>query len=118
MINKPGPIARRAVADAIANIGISEIGPPYENRGTAIDHYNIAAGNSLGDPWCAAFVFVRQTVAASDLKTPLPADFPGPDKRRLSGRRRCLMGGMGQEARAVDSRRFRCSPAQGRPLLL
>lgn len=58
-MNFPGPIAYRAAQDAIANEGVSEDGPPYENRGDNVERYLASVGLAPGNPWCAAFVNYR-----------------------------------------------------------
>ena len=67
----PGPIAVRAAAEALANVGVTEVGG--ENRGTAVETYLRFVGASLGDPWCAAFVAYRLFNAASDLGLVVPS---------------------------------------------
>ena len=66
------PIATRAATDALANVGVSEDGPPYDNRGRDVETYLDSVGLGAGNPWCAAFVFYRLRVAARELGVPLP----------------------------------------------
>lgn len=67
------PIALRAAADALANVGVTEEG---ENRGKWVETYLRAVGLPPGSPWCAAFVRFRFEQAAAALKLPLPTGFP------------------------------------------
>lgn len=73
-LSLPGPIALRAVADAEANVGVTEEGG--ENRGKWVETYLASVGLTAGAPWCAAFVYFRLQKAATTLAQPLPADFP------------------------------------------
>lgn len=70
----PGPIAKRAVAEALANVGVTEVGG--NNRGPAVEKYLASVGLKGGDPWCAAFVRFRFEDAAKDLSLTLPSHFP------------------------------------------
>ena len=63
------PIALRAAADALANVGVTEEG---ENRGKWVETYLRTVGLPPGSPWCAAFVRFRFEQAAAALKLPLP----------------------------------------------
>ena len=65
----PGPIALRAAADALANVGVQEVG---ENAGKAVETYLASVGLSAGAPWCAAFVHLREQKAAGELKQTWP----------------------------------------------
>lgn len=69
-----GPIARRAAADALANVGVTEQGG--NNRGRYVETYLAAVGLDPGDPWCAAFVRFRFERAAAALGLDLPRSFP------------------------------------------
>lgn len=68
------PVALKAAADAIANIGVTEEGG--ENRGRYVETYQRATGNRPGDPWCASFVRFRYEQAAKALGLSLPAKMP------------------------------------------
>lgn len=74
-MNTPGAIATQAVKDAIANIGVVEVGG--ENRGKYVEIYLKSVGLSAGNPWCAAFVYYRLSVAAKVLGVTLS---PAPPK--------------------------------------
>ena len=68
----PGVIALRAAFDALANVGVEEIGT---NAGKAVEIYLASVGLSAGDPWCAAFIYYRLKQAAKALgktMTPIP----------------------------------------------
>lgn len=67
------PIALRAAADALANIGVVEEG---ENRGRWIETYQSAVGIPPGSPWCAAFVRYRLEQSAAIMGATLPRGFP------------------------------------------
>ena len=69
-----GPIAKRAAADALANVGVTEQGG--NNKGKYVEVYLDAVNLDPGDPWCAAFVRYRFEQAAKALGLPLPASFP------------------------------------------
>lgn len=69
-----GPIAKRAAADALANIGVTEEGG--NNRGKYVETYLHSVGLDAGDPWCAAFVRYRFEQAAKALGVALPSNFP------------------------------------------
>jgi hypothetical protein len=70
----PGPIAKRAAADALANVGVTEQGG--NNRGKYVETYLAAVDLDPGDPWCAAFCRFRFEQAAKVLGLTLPASFP------------------------------------------
>lgn len=80
------PIAIRAAAEAMENVGVIEIGG--ENRGRWVEQYQSACDPPIppGSPWCAAFVVFRLRNAAHDLGLPIPASWPRsgycPDHRR------------------------------------
>ena len=59
------PIATRAAADALANVGVTEEG---ENRGKFVEAYQRAVGIPPGSPWCAAFVRFRFEAAAKAME--------------------------------------------------
>lgn len=63
-LSPPGPVAVRAADDALANIGVLEDGPPYENSGRYVNIYLASVGLDPGEPWCAAFVHFREVTAA------------------------------------------------------
>ena len=67
------PIAERAAAEALANVGVVEVG---ENRGKFVETYQRAVGIPPGSPWCAAFVRFRFEAAAKALGLTLPDGFP------------------------------------------
>jgi len=67
------PIALKAAADALLNVGVVEDG---ENRGRWVETYQAAVGIPPGSPWCAAFVRYRLERAAAALGTTVPASFP------------------------------------------
>lgn len=69
-MQKPGPIALRAAADAEKNIGVHETGG--ENEGPAIATYLASVGIGSPAPWCAAFCFYRLKAAARELGLPWP----------------------------------------------
>lgn len=73
-MQNPGPIAQRAAAQALANIGVQERGG--ENRGKFVEVYQQSAGISPGDPWCAAFIYYRLKSASDQLGKRLPDGFP------------------------------------------
>ena len=70
----PGPIAKKAAIDALANVGVTEQGG--NNRGRYVETYLAAVDLDPGDPWCAAFVRFRFEQAAKALKLTLPRSFP------------------------------------------
>ncbi len=74
MMLPAGPIAKRAAEEALANVGVTEIGG--NNRGPAVEKYLASVGCRPGDPWCAAFQRFRFEDAAKDLGLTLPAHFP------------------------------------------
>jgi hypothetical protein len=84
MLPEPGPIAKRAAQEALANVGVQEVGG--NNRGKAVETYLASVGCRPGDPWCAAFVRFRFENAADDIDLTLPTDFPDsgytPDYKR------------------------------------
>jgi hypothetical protein len=67
------PIAMRAAADALANVGVVE---EEDNRGKAVETYQAAVGIPPGSPWCAAFVRYRLEQSAKILGAKLPPGFP------------------------------------------
>lgn len=67
---KPGPIALRAMADALANTGVREQG---DNAGKYVEIYLASVGLEAGNPWCAAWVYYRIKAASEALKLPMPA---------------------------------------------
>lgn len=67
------PIALKAAAEALDNIGVVEDG---ENRGKWVETYQAAVGIPPGSPWCAAFVRYRLERAAAALGTTVPKSFP------------------------------------------
>lgn len=75
-MNLPGPIAKRAVQDALANVGVHEQGG--NNQGQYVEVYQRSVGLKPGDPWCAAFASYRIRTAAVELQltTTVPKNFP------------------------------------------
>lgn len=73
-MKEPGSVAKRAAQEALANVGVTEVGG--NNRGPAVEKYLASVGCKPGDPWCAAFVRFRFEDAAKDLSLTLPKDFP------------------------------------------
>lgn len=70
----PGPVARKAASDAVANIGVTEEGG--NNRGRYIRIYLAAVSLFSPNPWCMAFCIYRLRKAAEDLRVLLPKDMP------------------------------------------
>jgi hypothetical protein len=70
----PGPIARRAAADALANVGVTEQGG--NNKGKYVEIYLDSVGLDPGNPWCAAMIRYRFEAAAAALGLTLPRAFP------------------------------------------
>lgn len=71
----PGPIARRAAADALANVGVQEEGG--NNRGKFVELYQKSVGIPPGSPWCAAFLRFRLEAADARIEpNDLPPSFP------------------------------------------
>ena len=66
-------VARRAVADAVLNVGVVE-DAPYNNSGAAVETYLSSVGLGAGEPWCAAFIFYRLARAAIEVGAVLPHD--------------------------------------------
>jgi len=60
------PVGMKAVADGIANLGVSE-DPPGSNWGKWIKVYLDSVGIHSPAPWCAAFVNFRFQQAAREL---------------------------------------------------
>lgn len=65
------PIALKALADAIANVGVTEKGG--ENRGEFVEVYQASVGIPPGSPWCAAWLYYRYLAAAKSLEVLLPS---------------------------------------------
>ncbi len=72
---KNRPIAVGAAADAIANVGVQEVG---NNAGKAVETYLASCVPPLGAgaPWCAAFVRYRMKAAATKLGVAYDNTFP------------------------------------------
>lgn len=75
MRNTNRPIALRAVADAVENVGVQEVG---DNGGPAVTAYLASCVPPLQPPapWCAAFVRYRMRQSARALELTYDATFP------------------------------------------
>jgi len=73
-MNNPGPIALRAVEDALLVVGTHEKG--NTNSGKEVNQYLASVGLNPGNPWCLAFVIFRLKRAASELAAHLPVGMP------------------------------------------
>lgn len=76
LLPSPGPIARRAVQDALlpANLAVREEGG--NNKGRWIAIYLKAVGILTPAPWCMAYIVLRLIKAAQALGLELPKEFP------------------------------------------
>ena len=72
----PGPIAVRAVADAMLPYNLSVREQGGNNHGPAVKIYLKSVGLAQGDPWCEAYVFYRESAAAKALLLTIPSWMP------------------------------------------